>query len=80
MGELVVSSEEINKLLQFKENFIVFNKHYNELQSHLGQYVAIGNGKILEYLPDRETLVKKYQNVAGLFVELITPDSIPWIL
>ncbi len=80
MQEIHVSPEEIKKLLQFKENFVIFNKQYSKLQEHLGEYVAIGDGKILGFSPEKDALLNKFQKVSGLFVEQVTSESIPWIL
>ncbi len=80
MQEIEIPPEEIDKLVKFKENFAIFNKKYSELQEHLGEYVAIGDGRVLGFSSDVEVLLNEYKNVPGLFVRLITPKNIHWIL
>ena len=80
MSEIIISPEEVKKLRHFKENIVVFNKYYEDLRSHVGKYVAIGDGKILDYSDNKEALEEKYHDIEGLFVELITPYNITWIL
>jgi hypothetical protein len=77
---MTIPTEETNELVQLRENFRFYNKYYRELQGHIGEYVAIGNGRILGYAEDKNSLIEKYKDVKGVLVELITPEHISWIL
>jgi len=71
--------EVIDELINFRENYRTFNRIYKDIQEHAWEYVAIGNGKVLGYGKDRKSLMKRYRDVKGVFIELITPPDIVWM-
>jgi len=73
-----IPNEVIDELINFRDNYRTFNRIYKDLQGHTWEYVAIGNGKVLGYGKDRKSLMKKYRNVKGVFIELIIPQDIIW--
>jgi hypothetical protein len=42
--------------------------------------VAIAERKILGYSDDLDSLIKEFGSIKGLYVDLITPDNLIWIL
>ena len=75
-----IPKEKIDELINLRENFRTYNRLYKDLQEHMGEYVAIGNGKLLGYGKDKKSLIEEYKDLKGVLVELITPEYISWIL
>lgn len=80
MEESIITSEDIRKFQKFKKNFETVNSKFKDLQEHVGQYVAVGNGRILEYSNDKNSLINKFKHIEGLYVDLVTPENVFWIL
>ncbi len=80
MEEITLPAELLNSFRKYAENFEWAKENFETLQEHVGKYVAIANKQILGFGEDRKSLEEKYKNADGLFVELITPKMILWIL
>ncbi len=80
MENITLTPEQVKTFRKFSDNFESYNRMYNDIKSHVGEYVSISEGKILEYAKTREKLVNKYKDVPGVFIEMITDSNLYWIL
>lgn len=80
MENVNVPPEVLRSFTEFRKNVQYVLANYQLLKEHVGEYVAIGNGRILDFSKKRSDLLKKYNDVEGLFVELITSSNMAWIL
>jgi hypothetical protein len=80
MENITLTPEQIRSFRKFSDNFESFNRMHNELQSHVGKYVAISDGKVLGYAHTKEELLGKFKTVPGIFIEQITENNLLWIL
>jgi hypothetical protein len=65
---------------KFKSNYEAANNMYDELKKHMGKYVAVDNGKVLGYTDTYQEAIKKYGSSESVFIDLVTDNSIFWIL
>lgn len=80
MVEIAIPEEFIVDLRKFAANFEWANKNFNLLKDHINEYVAIADEKILEFSSKREELQDKFGKIKGLYIDLITPEYLQWIL
>lgn len=80
MVEIAIPEEFIVDLRKFAANFEWANKNFNLLKDHINEYVAIADEKILEFSSKREELQGKFGKIKGLYIDLITPEYLQWIL
>ena len=80
MVEVDIPKEILTAFDAFSENVDYAFANYELLKRHEGQYVAIGNKAVLGFSDDREILEEEFKHVNGLFIELITPENLLWIL
>jgi len=80
MENSTIPQQMIRSFEKFRNNYNLLNENFELLKKNEGKYVAIGNGKILGFSDSRESLVKKYGSIEGIYIDLITPSNILWIL
>jgi hypothetical protein len=80
MENVTLPSELIAGFKKFKSNFEAANEMYDQLQDHIGKYVAIDDGKILGYADTYEEAVEKYGKIVGIYIDLVSKENIFWIL
>ncbi len=79
MEETTIPMELLSSFKKYAENFEWAQQNFETLQEHVGKYVAIANKEILGFGDDKKSIEKKFKNVDGLFIDLITPTLL-WIL
>lgn len=72
--------EVLEDFTEYAKNAEYANSIYQELKSHVGYFVAIAEGRILGYSSDKEELTEKFGNIKGVYIDLITPENLIWIL
>lgn len=75
-----IPQEVLEDFKRYANNAKFANEKYQELKRHVGEYVAIADGKILGYSFSKDELFEKYGNTTGVFIDLITPENLVWIL
>lgn len=80
MANVTIPSDVVGRFQKFSDSVKVAFGSFELLQKHIGEYVAVGEGKILGFSDNKEELMKRYASIEGLFVDLITPHNILWIL
>ena len=80
MVEADIPKEMLTAFKAFSENVDYAFTNYELFKGHEGQYAAIGNRAILGFSEDRGGLEEEFKQVNGLFIELITPENLHWIL
>ena len=80
MAEVSIPEEFIVDLRRFAANFEWANKNFNLLKDHTNQYVAIADEKVLAFSSNKEELQDRFGEVKGVYIDLITPEYLQWIL
>jgi len=66
--------------IEFRKNYIWFNTHYKELEKkYMGEYVAVANESIIGHSKS-DSIRKKYWGRPEVYVDLITPSDLVWLL
>ena len=76
-----MNSETLKDIaIEFRKNYIWFITHYKELEKkYLGEYVAVANESIIEHSKS-EKIRKKYWDRPEVYIDLITPSDLVWLL
>jgi len=65
----------------YHQSYLWFNKNYKELaKTYLNKYVAILKDKILGVADTKEELERKFGNIKGVYIDLITSPDIIWMV
>lgn len=80
MVEVVIPEELIIDLRKFAANFEWANENFNLLKDHVNEYVAVADQKILRFSKSREELEDEFGKKEGIYIDLITPEYLMWIL
>jgi hypothetical protein len=80
MDNAFLSADDLQKLKKFNDNVQSANRLYNKLQAHVNEYVVISNGEIKGYFKSLAEARKEFGELEGVFIDLITPENISWIL
>lgn len=76
-----VAYEKVRRQLEeYSKNTEWANQNADKLQEYLGEFVAIGEQKILGVAPDEEELKTKFGAVVGLYIEHVMKKGLLWIL
>lgn len=70
----------ISSFREFSRNVRILAESYEMLRGREGEYVAIGQGKVLGFSRRRNDLLKRYGKVEGLLIDLVTDPDMPWML
>lgn len=80
MESVTLTPKEVENFRKFRNNFELFNRKYEEFKTHIGEYVAISDGKVMGFGSTDKEMRQKYGAIEGVFIDLITADNILWIL
>ena len=80
MAEVTIPADFINGFKKFAANFEWANKNFSLLRDHVNQYVAIADQEILEFADNPKVLQEKFNKREGVYIDLITPELLLWIL
>lgn len=75
-----IPPEVLDDFAEYVKNTRYANSMYQELKDHVGHFVAVADGKILKYSLDKDELTAEFGHLKGLFIDLITPENLIWIL
>lgn len=72
--------EPVNILKKYNENYKWANDHRRELLKFVGKFVAVDQGRIIASAKNKETLDKKVGNNPSVYIEVVSPEGLIWIL
>ncbi len=67
-------------LRRFSDNHKWLNENFEKLQEYVGRYVAIDNGAVIGIGKTREELERRFSDRPGVYIELISPAKLVWLL
>ncbi len=80
MVEVAIPTEFITSFKKFAANFEWANENFNLVKDHVNEYVAVADKEILGFAKTIEELQEKFGNIDGIYIDLITPELLLWIL
>jgi pyruvate dehydrogenase complex dehydrogenase (E1) component len=65
----------------YHQSYLFFNRNYRELvKKYLNKYVAVLGNEILGAADTKEELGRKYGNIKGVYIDLVTSPDIIWMV